>query len=208
MVETNRAKEKLNLGRRIVVFVGPEGAGKTTHAKQLTEESGRPYITTGDIIRDLAENDQGALGDECRGMFANHRYLDGETLLAILVDRFGKADAADGFVLDGGLRTLEETKDFQKMLMAAGRTLPLTIIYLGIPRPVTFERLVTGEKARQRLDDTITGVTSRLSKFHHQLEERIGVIIDQPSWDFWLVDANRPLEDVYAQVCQVFSEES
>lgn len=120
MTEKNRNTEKLQLHNRIVVFIGAEGSGKTTQAKTLALETGKPYITTGDLIRDLAANDNGVLVDECREMFEKHIYLSGETLLAILIDRFSKADAAKGFVLDGGLRTVEETADFQNMMDQAG----------------------------------------------------------------------------------------
>ncbi len=114
MTENDCEKETLDIDQRIILFIGPEGSGKTTIAKQLAKEGGRPYITTGDIIRDLAANDTGFLGEECREMFATHTYLAGDTLLKILTGRFAREDTLDGFVLDGGLRTLEETKDFQK----------------------------------------------------------------------------------------------
>ena len=200
MTERDMGKENLNIGRRIILFIGPEGSGKTTIAKQLAKEGGKPYITTGDIIRDLAANNTGDLGEECREMFANQTYLAGETLLKILVDRFAKEDTQDGFVLDGGLRTLEETVDFQDMLDTAGRALPLTIIYLQIPREISIERLVVGKNVRKRRDDTIEGVENRLSKFYFQLEERLGHINDQPNWELVEIDATGNVEDVFSKV--------
>lgn len=59
MSEQDRRKEKLEIDNRIIVFIGAEGSGKTTVAKRLAEESRKPYITTGDTIRDLATNDPG-----------------------------------------------------------------------------------------------------------------------------------------------------
>ena len=186
--------------REIVVFIGPEGSGKTTHALRLVRESGRPYITTGDIIRDLAQKDSGPLGDECREMFASHGYLNGATLLKILVHRFGQDDVASGFVLDGGLRTLEETIDFPAMLDEAGLDLPVTVIHLRVPGWMSFERLIFGEAARKRNDDTIEGILSRLSKYYHQLGKRAAVIEEQPNWRLAHVDATGPVEAVYAEV--------
>ena len=186
--------------REIVVFIGPEGSGKTTVARRLARESGKPYVTTGDIIRDLAENDKGPLGDECRDMFANHAYLDGATLLKILVHRFSQEDVAAGLILDGGLRTTEETADFASMLSEARLNLPVTVIHLRIPGWMSFERLSFGEAARRRKDDTIEGVLSRLSKYYYQLAQRAGAIKNQTDWELTHVDATASVESVYAVV--------
>ena len=186
--------------REIVIFIGPEGSGKTTHACLLAEETGKPYVTTGDIIRDLAQKDPGPLGDECREMFASHGYLDGATLLKILVHRFGQDDVASGLVLDGGLRTLEETVDFTSMLAEAGLDLPVAVVHLRIPGWMSFERLAFGEVARKRKDDTIEGVLSRLSKYYHQLGKRAAVIESWSGCKLVHIDATAPVEAVYAEV--------
>ena len=185
--------------REIVVFIGPEGSGKTTVARRLAGESGKPYVTTGDIIRDLAENDRGPLGDECRDMFANHAYLDGATLLKILVHRFSQEDVAAGLILDGGLRTTEETADFASMLSEARLNLPVTVIHLRIPGWMSFERLM-GETGRNRNDDTIEGILARLSKYFDHLGLRASIIGNQPNWRLVHVDATGPVEAVYAEV--------
>ena len=136
-------------------------------------------------------------------MFDNHLYLKGETLLRILANRFGQPDLADGFVLDGGLRTLEETLGFQAMLAKAGCSLPLTVVYLQMPTMLSFVRLVDGENARRRDDDTVEGVTTRLEKFFWQLEERMEAIAKEAGWTLLEVDASGPVEEVYGKACEV-----
>lgn len=201
MLERGRQKEKLQIVDRIIVFIGTEGSGKTTMAKRLAEETGLPYVTTGDIIRDLAKNDRGALGDECRDMFANHAYLDGATLLKILVHRFSQEDVAAGLILDGGLRTTEETADFASMLTEARLNLPVTVIHLRIPGWMSFERLM-GETGRNRNDDTIEGILSRLSKYYYQLGQRARVVENQSGWQLIHVNATGSIEVVYAEVIE------
>lgn len=199
-MEIQSCKETLNIGRRIIVFIGPEGSGKTTMAKRLAAASNKPYITTGDIIRDLAANDQGTLGDECRKMFADRRYLDGDTLLKILTHRFVQADVNSGFVLDGGLRTLGETIGFQAILEQSGNTAPLVVIHMRIPAWMSLERLALGKFARKRNDDTVDGILSRLSKFYFQLAQRSSVM--QKNWQIVHIDALAAPEEVYQHICK------
>lgn len=208
MTEKLKSNEKLYVGERIVTFIGPEGSGKTTHALKLVEESGLPYVTTGDTIRALAASDPGELGDECRAMFAEGKYLSGETLLRILVERFSQDDVKNGLILDGGLRTLEETIAFQAMLDAAGLNLPMTVIYLQIPEEETYERLVRGKNARKRADDTEEGVASRLEKFNFQLQERLEVIKNQPGWDLIPCLAIDQEAEVYSRICAVLTDKA
>lgn len=199
-MEHDFGEERLDVGNKIIVFIGPEGSGKTTMAKRLAEETGKPYITTGDILRDLAANDEGEWGDACRKMFDEKVYLPGDLLIQILEDRFSREDTLNGFVLDGGMRTVEETRTFQAMLERVGRALPIRVVHLQIPEELSFERLVTGEKARKREGDTVEGVTSRLSKFYYQLDERLNHIESESSWSVVEVDATRSKEEVYIEV--------
>jgi adenylate kinase len=205
MVERAKNKESLDLGERIIVFIGPEGSGKTTIAKSLAQESGKPYITTRGILEDLADNDPGPWGQACREMFEKRTYLDGETLLEILIDRFSKDDVAEGFILDGGLRTVEETVGFPEMLKEAGCFLPLDVIYLQIPEDTTYERLVWGKNARRRNDDTPDGVAKRLDKFNYRLDERISFIKDEERWRIFEIDATPSIGQVYQEVLRLAS---
>ncbi|KKT39508.1 hypothetical protein A3K29_02080 [Candidatus Collierbacteria bacterium RIFOXYB2_FULL_46_14] len=190
----------MDLKSRIVVFIGPEGSDKTTMATMLSKQSRLPRITTGDIIRDLAKNDTGPLGEECRTMFAAKGYLSGESLLKILVQRFCQDDVTEGLILDGGMRTLQETRAFRSVLDQANLKLPLTVIHLQIPYWTSYLRLVFGKNARKRPDDTLSGVFGRLSKFHFQLHDRISVIQEQPDWELRSVNANKEIEEVYQEV--------
>ncbi len=133
-------------------------------------------------------------------MFANHIYLSGESLLRILANRFSEDDVRDGLILDGGLRTLEETLGFQAMLDEIGCDLPLTIIYLQMPTELSFARLVDGEDARRRSDDTVEGVTGRLEKFFWQLEERVNAMWRELNWKIVEVDASGPVEEIYGEI--------
>lgn len=192
---------------KMISFIGPEGSGKTLNAKRLSKELNLPYVSTGDILRGLAANDPGPLGDECRHLFAKHIYLSPKSMLEVFETRFKQGDLANGFVLDGGLRTQDETVGFPELLRATGLDhLELVVIYLKIPRSVSLERLVTGEKARKRKDDTVEGVNQRLDEFYFLLDERLALIKAQESWTLITIDAKTPIEKVYQRVYKAATE--
>jgi adenylate kinase len=200
MREKLKNNETINLSERIIIFIGPEGSGKSTNAQQLANESGIPHLSTGNILREVAANDTGRYGEAVRKMFFEHTYLDGELFSEILRDRLAKEDTKKGFILDGGLRTVAETQNFLEILKTAGRNLPTTVVYLQISRETCFERLVTGTNARKRDDDTIEAINSRLEKFYDQLEERLKIIKNYPGWELIEVDASGPAEEVYRTI--------
>lgn len=186
--------------KQIIVFIGPEGSGKSTNAKYLAGKINLPYVSTGDILRDLRDNDPDELGDKCREMFAQNTYLDGEILVRILVNRLKQEDTLNGFVLDGGLRTLEETRVFHDMLIQAGRDYPLTVFYLQIPKDVIVERLLSGQNARGRHDDTLDGIERRLAKFYENLDGRLGIVKRTQNWRLIVIDASRSLKHIFRKM--------
>lgn len=188
------------MSKEIKVFIGPEGAGKTKHSKLLAEKEGLPRISIGDILRDLQENDPGELGDKCREMFSKHTYLDPATLLVIQEDHFrGRDDLRDGFILDGGLRTVEEAHGFPVVLRKSGLELGAKVLYLKIPNELSFQRLVS-EGGRNRSDDTIEGVTERLRNFNDRLDERLAAI--ENYYQILHIDATGTLEETFERICE------
>ncbi len=197
---------KLNLDKRIVTFIGPEGSGKTKQAKRLARDTKKPYISTGDIIRNLSKNDPGKVGDECRVVFRDKVYLNPDTLLKILFDRYIQDDMAGGFIVDGGLRTVKETEDYPEFLKQVGRNFPMTVVHLCIPGWKGLDRLVFEVDARNREDDTEEGVLSRLSKYYDQLGTRVSLIRQQPNWNLIHVNAMGTKDETYQRLCAALSQ--
>lgn len=168
--------KEIDLGKRIIDFMGPEGSGKTYHAINLANQSGKPYISVGDILRDIAKTDSSELGKKVRDMFEKHVYLDPETLLLIQEKYFSElCGIKNGFILDGGLRSVEETIGFPEVLKKAHLKMPVDVIHLRIPGWMSFERLGS-ENGRKREDDTLEGVLSRLSNYYKNLAIRASTI--------------------------------
>ena len=121
-------------------------------------------------------------------------------LLDILTNRFRQEDAAEGFILDGGLRTIEETNGFQIILEKANRVMPVTVVHLRIPGWMSYPRLVDGPDARRRDGDTLEGVLGRLSNFYKNLGQRTSFIRQQPGWKLLHVDATGSIDTTVMNV--------
>ena len=98
-----------------VVLLGPPGAGKGTQAVKLASELAVPQISTGDLFRHNI--DAGTkLGLEAK------QYLDAGDLVpasltnALVDDRLNDPDVAQGFILDGFPRSVEQAEALNHML--------------------------------------------------------------------------------------------
>ena len=98
-----------------IVLLGPPGAGKGTQAQKLAEKLEIPQISTGDLFRYNITNGT-ELGVEAK------KYLDAGDLVpatltnALVDDRLDDEDAAQGFILDGFPRSVEQAKALDEML--------------------------------------------------------------------------------------------
>ena len=199
MVEsmTGRHKEADPQGRKIIIFVGPEGSGKSEHAKRLSQQLNLPYTSTGDIIRETAATDTGKLGDACRDMLKNNAYLDPTLIKEIIAKRLSNKDTANGLIIDGALRTLEETESFDETLELGGKgEFEVDVIFLDIPPQVGIERRLKSSKKRD--DDTPQGIAKRQKHFYTNLEERVEIIKEK--YNFRKVNALGTLDEVYSRV--------
>ena len=178
-----------------IAFTGAEGSGKSTQAKVLAKSIGYPYISTGDMLRDAAENDRTKLGDDCRKMFDAHVYLSPQKLLKVVKNRLLQNDVDNGVVFDGCFRTTEETEFFSDMLSEVGKNFSIDVIYLRVPMWKCAERLM-GENGRKRNDDTPEAWLKRMKEFNTGLGTRMSFIRNH--WNLQIIDGTK-LESEIAQ---------
>jgi adenylate kinase len=98
-----------------LVLVGPPGAGKGTQAQFIAAQFAVPKISTGDIFR--ANVSQGTeLGIAARKFMEAGDLVPDEVTNAMVADRLGEDDAADGFLLDGFPRTVPQAETLDELL--------------------------------------------------------------------------------------------
>ncbi|MDM7320353.1 MAG: adenylate kinase [Fervidobacterium sp.] len=124
-----------------LVFLGPPGAGKGTYAKRLVEKYNIPHISTGDIFREaIAKGTE--LGKKVQNIVNSGNLVPDELTNALVEERLKQPDCANGFILDGYPRTLNQAQALDSMLSAMGKTLD-GAIYFEVDEETVVQRIST-----------------------------------------------------------------
>lgn len=103
-----------------LILLGPPGAGKGTQAARLVQDFSLPWMSTGDMLRTaVAEGTE--LGLEAKAFMDGGDLVPDELIVAMIVDRVGQPDCADGFLLDGYPRTIPQADALASALEGLGR---------------------------------------------------------------------------------------
>ena len=92
-----------------IVLFGPPGAGKGTQAGNIVAITGKPQISTGDMLRAaLAEGT--TLGMEAKGYMEAGELVPDEVIIGLIEERLTRSDATDGVLFDGFPRTIAQAE--------------------------------------------------------------------------------------------------
>jgi adenylate kinase len=172
-----------------IVLLGPPGAGKGTQAEKLVSKLGIPQISTGDLFRKNI-NTGTKLGLEAK------KYLDAGDLVpatltnALVDDRLNDADVANGFILDGFPRSVEQAEALRAML--AKRNLELDAV---LEFRVSEDELLKRLKSRGRADDTEEVILNRMKVYR----DETAPLLDYYQGELKTVDAVGDLDEVFAR---------
>jgi adenylate kinase len=142
-----------------LLIVGPPGAGKGTQATQIAETLGVPAISTGDIFR-ANVRDETELGVKVKTIMDAGDYVPDSLTNELVSDRLDQSDAAQGFLLDGYPRTLQQVGFLDDYLAAKGQALE-AVILLVADRDEIVERLRKRALDQGRSDDTEDAIRHR-----------------------------------------------
>jgi adenylate kinase len=179
-----------------VVLLGPPGAGKGTQAGRLAEKLGIPQISTGELFRRNIGNGT-KLGLEAK------RYLDAGDLVPsdltnqLVDDRLSEADAANGFILDGYPRSLEQAKALHEMLERRGTGID-AVLEFRVSQEELFQRL----KGRGRADDTDEVILNRMKIYR----DETAPLLEYYSGELRTVDAVGTMDEVFARALQALGK--
>ncbi len=126
-----------------LILLGAPGAGKGTQAEIISEKFNIPQISTGAILR-AAVAEQTPLGKKVEKVMQSGGLVSDEDVIALVKERFGQPDCANGFILDGFPRTIPQAEALDVMLKEMG-----IAIDLAVSLEVEPEKIVTRMSGRR-----------------------------------------------------------
>ena len=160
-----------------LLIVGPPGAGKGTQSSRLLETFAIPAIATGDIFRKNIQ-DETQLGVEVKAIVDAGDYVPDSLTNALVKSRLEEEDAADGFLLDGYPRTLEQVSFLDRFLSAKSQSLD-AVIQLVADQDEVVARLRKRAIAQGRTDDTEEAIRHRQQVYSRETTPLISVYGDR-----------------------------
>ena len=92
-----------------LVFLGPPGAGKGTQAAVVSQALKIPHISTGDMFR-KAMREGTPTGLKAKAYIDNGQLVPDSVTIEMVQERLAEADCANGYLLDGFPRNLDQAK--------------------------------------------------------------------------------------------------
>jgi adenylate kinase len=181
-----------------LLVLGPQGSGKGTQAKRLSEAHGIPHVSTGDMFRAaIAAGTE--LGNQVAPILASGELVPDELTIALIRARLGEEDARHGFVLDGFPRNVQQAEALDAMLASIGRAID-HVLFFDLSDDLAAERMRGRAAAEGRTDDTPEVIARRLAIYHQQTEP----VVDRYRAAGVLVPlrADLPIDEVYAQIVE------
>jgi adenylate kinase len=125
--------------KKIMILLGPPGAGKGSQAPKIVQSLGIPQLSTGDMLR-AAVAASTALGKQAEGVMESGGLVSDELVVNLIRERIAADDCSKGFILDGFPRTMEQTQMLDAMLAEAGEKVGF-VVALDVPDEVLTERI-------------------------------------------------------------------
>ena len=179
-----------------LIFLGPPGAGKGTQALGVSSSLNIPHISTGDMFRSAIKNET-PTGLEAKRYMDAGQLVPDSVVIAMVKERLAMDDCANGYLLDGFPRTVEQAEALATI------SEPDAVVNIDVPDELLMDRLtgrrvcpkcagtfhiskladpticpVCGDALIHRNDDKPETIANRLSVYHAQTAPLIGYYTD------------------------------
>lgn len=214
--------------KQAVILLGPPGAGKGTHAVELSKKIALPHISTGDIFRENVRNGT-ELGKKAKEFIDKGLLVPDAIVVDMLLKRISEKDCDKGYILDGFPRTIAQAEALDTFLTK--NKVPTKVVDLEIADKLLVDRITgrlmckscgapyhktfvkpkvegicdkCGGSLYQRADDTEAVVKERIAIYHKD---------SAPLIDFYkkkgllkAVDGSKDKEKVFAELVDIVSK--
>lgn len=125
--------------KNIILLAAP-AAGKGTLASLLKDAYKIPHISTGDLLRDASKEDS-PIGKEISEILASGNLVSDSIVLKLLQRKLESSECANGYILDGFPRTVEQAIEYEDILHELSNDLG-KVILLDVPKDILRDRIV------------------------------------------------------------------
>ena len=192
-----------------IILFGPPGAGKGTQAVKISEITGKPQISTGDMLRESVSK-KTDLGNKAQSYMESGLLVPDELIIQLILERLKEKDAVNGVLFYGFPRTLNQAEELSSIVEISAVT------SIEVPDEEIVGRIVgrrmdpeTGDiyhveynpppseikdRLVQRKDDNEDTVRNRLAAYHQQTSPLSRWYSEQGI--LFAVNGNRSIEEV------------
>ncbi len=130
--------------KKVFIFLGPPGSGKGTQTSRLADKLSIPHIDTGSLLRKNIQ-DNTELGIIAKNYIDKGQLVPLKVVADVIKDRLSKDDCANGYILDGFPRSVEQAQALKEIMTDLG-TFSLKddamAVYFDIDNEVLIQRLI------------------------------------------------------------------
>ena len=207
-----------------IVLFGPPGAGKGTQAARITDSTGLPQVSTGDMLRAAVKNGTDT-GIAAKQYMDDGKLVPDSIIIDLIKERILESDAKHGVMFDGFPRTVPQAEAL------ASITEVTHVIAIEVPDERIVERICGryscatcgavyhdsfnptkldgvcdecgGSDMKRRADDNESTVLQRLSAYHEQTSpladwyESKGI--------FHRINGDRGIDEITSDILQALS---
>jgi len=208
----------------VVILMGPPASGKGTHGGFISKYFNIPTLSTGDLLRQEVKA-QTELGQSVEAAMKKGDLIEDEVIFTLLEKQLKQPEYANGFILDGFPRTLNQAKTLDSLNLGID-----FVVNLQVPDDIVISRIsgrrihpasgrtyhletkppkvagiddVTQEPLVQRADDNPVSIKKRLKAYHEQTSPASQWYQDtanEKGFTFIQVDATKGIDAISAQL--------
>ncbi len=210
-----------------LILLGAPGAGKGTQAELLTKKLGIPAISTGNMLRE-AMHKETQIGKMVKQYMDSGALVPDDVAITLVRERVARPDCANGFILDGVPRTINQAKLLRELGIRIDHVISIEIEDAVIEARMTGRRVcpkcgasyhISANPPKNqgvcnncstelvvRKDDAPETVRKRLEVFHKSTEELKDFY--GPLGKLRLIDGDVPIEEANKAILRAIGIEA